>query len=637
VSEKEATFRINIEGNAASMSKDVAASARTAAKAITSYEDEVKALSADLRRLRGNSDDVVSAKAALKKRIDEAKGSASALTAELIKQGVSYKAAAAAAKEYGNATTKLPNLRGGVGKLAGAVGGALGPVGAGIKKKLEPVTKKLGEMFAPLGRAVASKLGPPAKVIGAKLGAAGKAVASLGSAVREDLSSILPSASTLLAGLASGAALAAAAVVAVGAALIAGAVALAAFGLGAADAAAKMARHREALLGTAKDAGNLGDHIGQLAGKVPQGVAELNELSLALSKTRINGKSTVDALNAIAQVSGAVDGAAGAKIQELITRGDKFGRMSIGMFELDGTGLDFDSVAKEYAAGTKKSVEAARRELMMGTVPIEAGAAALRKAAEKKFGDMNIKNAFSLENAPKKLGDALRQLSAGVVGPISKALQDAFGQLDENAPLGSAIKTFMTTFGTGLVEVGAKALPIVIEGLTGMVGLGLELTATFLETKNAIVAALNGDGNWFEKWQTVGLEITKGLVRGIYQGNVFVQNAIWDLGKESIKAFKQVLGIRSPSKVFASFGEHTTEGYAQGVERGSKRASGAVEDMISMPGGSPAPALAGGAPITVQISITGVSDAKTMQTPGFLNGLSRAISDGLAEQGLVAA
>ena len=64
----EATYRINIEGNAASVSKEVASSARSAAKAIGEFENEAKELNADLRRLKGNSEDVVAAKTALKKR-----------------------------------------------------------------------------------------------------------------------------------------------------------------------------------------------------------------------------------------------------------------------------------------------------------------------------------------------------------------------------------------------------------------------------------------------------------------------------------------------------------------------------------------------------------------------------------------
>lgn len=640
-SKDEATFKINIDGNAASASKNVATSAREAAGAISKFEDEAKNLSADLRRLRGNSEAVVAAKTTLKKRIDELKTSSSTLTAELVKQGTSYKAAADAAKKYADATkgASLPNLRGGLGKVGSAAAKGLGSLGAGAAKKLAPIGKKLGEFVSPVTKAIGEKLAPAGKVLAKWGGGAAKALGKVGSAAKEDLASILPSIGTMMGGLATAGALAAAAVAAVGAAFIAGTVALAAFGLGAADAAAKMSRQREALLGTAKDAGNLGDHIVQLAGKVPQGVEELNALSVALSKTRISGKATVSSLNAISQVTGAVDGAAGAKIQELITRNDKFGRMAIGAFELDGTGLDFDSVAQAYADGTKKSLEAAKKELRMGIAPIEAGSEALAKAAEKKFGKLNVANAFSLENAPKKFKEQFAALSSGVnLEPISKALQDAFGQLSPDAPLGAGVKAFMTSFGGGLVDVGAKAIPILLEGLQYVVLWGLKITRTFLETKDAIANVLNGDGNWFEKWLKVGKELTRGLVTGIVQGNLLVSEAVVGLGSASIKAFKDVLGIHSPSKVFADFGEHTTAGYVEGVESGSKRASGAVQGMVDMPsspaGSSPGVGLSG-ASVNLTVTINGAptNDAKAMQGPEFEALMTRSLRNALTAAG----
>lgn len=615
----EATFRINIDGNAASASKEVSTSAREAARSITEYETEVKALSADLRRLKGSSADVVSAKTALKAKIDAAKASASSLTAELIKQGVSYKAAAESAKKYGDSVGKLPNLR------------------SAISKGLSPVTKKLGDLFGPAAKAMGAKLAPVSKIIGAKLAPITAKFSSVGKAAKEDLGSVLPSVSSMLGVVASGSALAAAAVVAVGVAFVGAAAALASFVLGASDANAKMMRQREALLGTAKDAGNLGDQIGELAAKTPKSVAELNGLAHSLNKTRISGKATVDALAAIAQVSGAVDDSAGAKIQELITRNDKFGRMAIGMFELDGTGLDFDEVAKAYAEGTKKSLEAARRELRTGVAPIEAGSKALKDAAEKKFGKMNIANAFSLENAPKKFFDQFQSLASGVdLGPISKALQEAFGQLSPNAPLGAALKEFFTVFGGGMVEVGAKAIPLVLEGFKYMIGFGLKLTALFINTKNAIADALDGD-SFFEKAKGVGIALIKGWVKGLALGYGTLYEAVKNVGGDTIKAFKELMGIHSPSKVFEKFGQYTTEGYAQGVERGSVRASGAVQNMVDMPRVSGATDNSRG-PISITLKIYGASteSAKAMQSPDFMANLQHAITDSLSGTGVAA-
>ncbi len=610
MSKDEATFKINVEGNAAAASRDVATSARQAASAISTYENEIKTLSTDLRRLRGNSDDVVAAKKAVKAKIDAAKSSVSALTAELVKNGQSYKAASDAAKKYAaTGPGKLPHLRAAIGKALGAVGG------------------KAGELMKPL----ATKLSPLAKALGAKIAPVGKALGTVGKVAKEDLGSVLPSVGSMLGVVASGAALATAAALAVGAAFVAATAALAAFVLGTADSYGKMNRQREALLGTAKDAGALSDQIGQLATVTPKTIGELSGLAHSLNKTRISGRATVDALAAIAQVSGAVDDAAGAKIQDLITRNDKFGRMAIGMFELDGTGLDFSDVAKAYAEGTKKSLEAAQNELRMGIAPIEAGSKAIRDAAEKKFGKLNIANAFSLENAPKKFMDQVRELSKDVdLEPLSSGLKEAFGQLSPNAPLGAAVKQFMTVFGGAVVEVGAKAIPVLLEGLKWMVVWGLKIALVFIETKNAIVKAFD-DGDWVG----VGKAVITGLVKGIVIGQGAIYDTIRGVGKASIEAFKGVLGIHSPSKVFASFGEHTTEGYAQGVERGTQRASNAVASMVEAPEVRGGAAPIGLQPITVDVTINGAPthDAQAMAGPAMQAMLTMAIRDALTGSG----
>jgi hypothetical protein len=630
-SKAEATFRINIDGNASVATKEIATSARLAARGIEKYENEVKTLGADLRRLTGNSTEVTSAKAALRKRIDEAKVSASKLTAELTKQGTSYAAAAAAARKYGDGVGKLPNLRAAVGKLGGAAGGALAPVGKKLGATLAPLGKRLGTTFGPIAKRIGEAIAPAGGKL-AKFGlGAKKALSTLGKAVAEDAGSVLPSLSSALGLVTSGAAAAALAVAAVGAAAVAAAVGIGAFGLASADAAAKMQRQREALLGNAQDAKAFGEQIAALSGKVPQGVEELNALALSLSKTRLTGKAMVSTFEAVSQATGAVDASAGAKIQELITRGQQSGRFFLGQLELQGTGLDFEDVAKEYAAGTKKSVAAARAELLRGEVPLEAAAEALAKATTKKFGALNIKNAFSLENAPKKLKEQLSLLSSGVdLSPITNALQGAFGQLAENAPLGRAVKAFMSTFGGALVDIAAKSIPVMVEGFTWLVVGAIRVATQFYELRNAIDDALTqGD------WVGAGKAIIVGLVKGIKGAISFHNEALFGIGKTIKEAFTSDLKIQSPSKVFEGYGRNTVEGYAQGVEKGTQRATDAVGGMAK----APAAASASSGPISVEVHLHGAptDSAKGMQSPEFLAALTRAIRDALTSKGLVAA
>jgi hypothetical protein len=212
----EANFRISIDGNAAEATKEIASSARLAAKSITAYEDQIKTLSADMRRLKGNSEEVTAAKKKIKTQIDAAKESISLLTVELNKSGTSYAAAAASAKKFGTAVSPKEAW----GKIGGAAGAAMkrltAPLGKGLAKALGPVTKKIGDALGPLAKKAGEKLAPAGKALG-RLGTSAKGAFSTLAAAAKPVTSMLPDAATMMSGLGTVAAGAAAAVVALGA------------------------------------------------------------------------------------------------------------------------------------------------------------------------------------------------------------------------------------------------------------------------------------------------------------------------------------------------------------------------------------------------------------------------------------
>jgi hypothetical protein len=72
-----------------------------------------------------------------------------------------------------------------------------------------------------------------------------------------------------------------------------------------------------------------------------------------------------------------------------------------------------------------------------------------------------------------------------------------------------------------------------------------------------------------------------------------------------------VLGIHSPSKVFAEIGDNTAQGYAQGVEAGTPEAQGSLSTMVS-----PADASAS-APAEAAQSGAAASKASGGSSPGF--------------------
>jgi len=132
-------------------------------------------------------------------------------------------------------------------------------------------------------------------------------------------------------------------------------------------------------------------------------------------------------------------------------------------------------------------------------------------------------------------------------------------------------------FMAGSAIVGlAGGLPAVAAGIKAI---GLALTANPI---GLIIMAIAGAGyliykNWgaimdfFKglpaKFSGFGSMIMDGLVGGLLGGLKKVKDTIVNAGKETIGWFKNVLGIKSPSRVFMSAGQDTLEGYRQGLKK----------------------------------------------------------------------
>ncbi|MCG8998429.1 phage tail tape measure protein [Laribacter hongkongensis] len=77
----------------------------------------------------------------------------------------------------------------------------------------------------------------------------------------------------------------------------------------------------------------------------------------------------------------------------------------------------------------------------------------------------------------------------------------------------------------------------------------------------------------------IGEFLMAGLVNGITSGLANVKNAIIHAGEATIGWFKQKLGIHSPSRVFAALGGFTMDGLAQGLDKGQTGPLGAVQNL----------------------------------------------------------
>lgn len=88
---------------------------------------------------------------------------------------------------------------------------------------------------------------------------------------------------------------------------------------------------------------------------------------------------------------------------------------------------------------------------------------------------------------------------------------------------------------------------------------------------DAISSAFKSTMDWFagleDKFAGFGGKMIDALINGIREKMNQARQVLSDLGSEAIAAFKETMGIASPSKVMARMGDETVNGLVQGVTR----------------------------------------------------------------------
>jgi len=615
-----ATFAINLEGDVATKSAQIADSIEGLRQKISGGVNAIKEMNTNLRALKGNSDEVKAAKEKLKDSIAAEKDALSSAKSAMADQG-----------------KEMKNLVKGSKALADE------------KKKLAEKNKKLREE---LKDDAEKKAADRTKALGAAISTAGGPVAAL----RDKLAGLKDimgeggaggASSLLTLGIAGLAAAAAALVVGV----IAAGYALSKFILRGADAARSLGLMREAAMnGNAQWGKNFGEQVDALALKVPTSKDKIDELGKSLAKSRIGGQIWVDTLNAVTQASAALGEDSGNALKGFIERGKQFNRFQLNPLEMVGTGIDFKDVAEALSKNMKIGVKDATAALFEGRVKLGDGAKALRDAVEKKVGGINLRQMLSLDNIVKKLGETFDSLTKGVdIEPILKGFKELADLFSLNNVTGQALKTIVETFGKEMGVSITSTTPIAKRFIQGLVIGALQITIAYLQVRNSLrdtfadskilkgvdglgialtvgkyaaiglavavvsIAAVMAVGLvpilafgaamvWISKksselgksiretfididWKATGAAILDGLLLGITSGSSALLKGIKGLAKSIKGAFTGELEIHSPSKVFERYGENIDAGLEKGVENGAPGAQSAVSSMVSVPSG----------------------------------------------------
>lgn len=142
----------------------------------------------------------------------------------------------------------------------------------------------------------------------------------------------------------------------------------------------------------------------------------------------------------------------------------------------------------------------------------------------------------------------------------------------------NAIKGFVVRIFSSVVSIFRGAFTRLADATRSGVD---RILSFFRDLPSKIKGLFSSAGSWL-------LETGKDIVRGLLDGAGSLLPSIGNFFLSKLPGwiqgpFKKALGIESPSKVFAGYGENLSEGLVVGVERSKGKAQSAVDGMVGVP------------------------------------------------------
>jgi len=413
---------------------------------------------------------------------------------------------------------------------------------------------------------------------------------------------------------AAGVAALAAAVIAAAAAFVYGAVKVAIWAVGLADAKRSAELATEAF--NVMNPALAGLPFDDITAQTGQTAAELQGLAKQLQAAKVSAADMPAALRAAALAETALGKGGASEFVSQIQAGKKS--------------------VQELATATQQQLGGIVQRQMLS---VGAQSATLQRNISEIFGGLNIdpvldamRTLVSLFDKNTAAGRALKFLFESVFQPIIDSARQAayvveafylgvlIGAVKLYIKLKPAIKTIKELLGLNdsTLEINFKSITKIGEALAPvLLAIGAAVGGVLLVAFGAVGALVAAQlAIWYGLIKVVGLvvsafqavigavqsawsylksldlaelgtQLMMGFVNGITGAAGAVVDAVKNAVGGAIKAAKSLLGIASPSKVFASIGDFTGQGFAQGVEGATPDAHAAVAAMAS-----PEPALA---------------------------------------------
>jgi hypothetical protein len=206
--------------------------------------------------------------------------------------------------------------------------------------------------------------------------------------------------------------------------------------------------------------------------------------------------------------------------------------------------------------------------LILGAQGIVIGILLVRASIRKTFGSSETKSSIDYMGLALKAGKVAAYVFGGGLAIAAVAV------------VGLATK---------LLTLLIPAIWSLVTATTAFVAQGLVIAAPFLLAAAAVWGLFKVVELFYTVWKEIdwtdlGRSIWQGIVSGLKGGAAWVVDAVSNLGHAAAGAFKSVLGISSPSKVFVEAGNNIADGVQVGVTQGTPGVRAAMGNMVKRPG-----------------------------------------------------
>lgn len=181
------------------------------------------------------------------------------------------------------------------------------------------------------------------------------------------------------------------------------------------------------------------------------------------------------------------------------------------------------------------------------------------------------------------VADKLPELITTLVPVLLEAVVNIVAALVEALPdILVALVEAIVNAAPMIAEAGVKLLSALVKNLPAIIKTLVSATPKIVK---ALIKAFIGMAPQFVK---VGSDLIKGIGQGIINGASSVIQSAINAAKRIITAFKNALGIHSPSRIMAEYGKLMDEGLALGILQNvdmAKEAMDSLADAVAQPVG----------------------------------------------------